>query len=131
MNLRERIYKRDGGQCIYCGKSIEIEGMHLEHKIPRVFGGTNEETNLLCACKKCNMEKSSKLMVRSEDMLSVSDNYRLKEEVESLRDELFKCKKRVEVARAAIGVIASYSCGDGTGVDEFYKELEGLIYPNA
>lgn len=130
MNLRERVYERDGGQCIYCGKVIELGEMHLEHKIPRVFGGTNEETNLLCSCKECNFEKSSKLMVRSEDMLSASDNIRLKEEVERLRSESSKYKRRMDVASAAIGLVASYSYGDDEGTSDFYKQLGDLIKDN-
>jgi len=94
MTLREIIYKRDGGQCVYCGKSLPIEGMHLEHKIPRVFGGTSDESNLLCSCSSCNLEKSSKLVLKTTDLMSVV--------------EAEKLSKELRVILAALDVILNY-----------------------
>ena len=54
---RSRIYKRDGFECVYCGSS---KNLTLDHVIPRSRGGTNEWTNLVTSCFKCNSKKGDK-----------------------------------------------------------------------
>lgn len=54
---RNRIYKRDGYQCVYCGSHRNLT---LDHVIPKSRGGKNEWTNLVTSCQKCNMKKADK-----------------------------------------------------------------------
>lgn len=54
---RNRIYKRDGNQCVYCGSKKELT---LDHVIPKSRGGTNEWTNLVACCSKCNLKKGNR-----------------------------------------------------------------------
>lgn len=54
---RNRIYKRDNHQCVYCGSN---KNLTLDHVIPKSRGGTNEWTNLVTSCFKCNLKKSNK-----------------------------------------------------------------------
>ena len=54
--LRTRIMKRDGYRCRYCGKLAE----HVDHVVPRCQGGTDEPTNLVAACKRCNLSKGGR-----------------------------------------------------------------------
>tara|TARA_B100000287_G_scaffold146164_1_gene137909 strand:- start:7292 stop:7693 length:402 start_codon:yes stop_codon:yes gene_type:complete len=42
-------------KCAYCGSR---EDLTLDHLIPRYSGGTNENSNLVCACFLCNRDKS-------------------------------------------------------------------------
>ena len=40
--------------CKYCGST---ENLTVDHKQPKVKGGTNEINNLQCLCYKCNILK--------------------------------------------------------------------------
>ena len=57
--LRFRILRRDGFRCSYCGRSPRNDGvrLHVDHMKPRVAGGSNEENNLVAACRDCNLGK--------------------------------------------------------------------------
>lgn len=49
------------GMCAYCGKSPtkhHIE-LHVDHKIPRDWGGTNDRDNLQPLCSECNAGKKN------------------------------------------------------------------------
>ena len=54
---RNRIYKRDNHQCVYCGSN---KSLTLDHVIPKSRGGKNEWTNLVTSCFKCNLKKSNR-----------------------------------------------------------------------
>jgi CRISPR/Cas system Type II protein with McrA/HNH and RuvC-like nuclease domain len=54
---RNRVFKRDGNQCVYCGTKKELT---IDHVIPKSRGGTNEWTNLVTCCSKCNLKKGNK-----------------------------------------------------------------------
>jgi len=54
---RNRIYKRDGFECVYCGSKKELT---LDHVIPKSRGGKNDWTNLVTSCFKCNLKKSNR-----------------------------------------------------------------------
>ena len=54
---RNRIYKRDGYQCVYCGSHRNLT---LDHVVPKSRGGKNEWTNLVTSCQKCNLKKADR-----------------------------------------------------------------------
>ena len=54
---RNRIYKRDGYECVYCGSKKHLT---LDHVLPKSRGGSNEWTNLVTCCSKCNRQKDNK-----------------------------------------------------------------------
>lgn len=54
---RNRIYKRDGNECVYCGSRKQLT---LDHIVPRSRGGKNEWTNLVTCCFKCNIKKADR-----------------------------------------------------------------------
>ena len=58
---RLAIYMRDGFTCAYCGSSgvRDRVPLTLDHLQPRELGGTNEATNLVCACRDCNTNRRS------------------------------------------------------------------------
>ena len=62
--LRKKIFERDDYTCVYCGKSLWKNGIKLEvdHIIPISKGGTDDIDNLTTSCRKCNREKSGKLI---------------------------------------------------------------------
>lgn len=55
---RLAIYERDQFRCAYCGASgCELT---LDHVVSVDRGGTNDQTNLVTACKSCNSAKQDK-----------------------------------------------------------------------
>lgn len=54
---RNRIYKRDNYECVYCGSSRNLT---LDHVVPKSRGGSNNWTNLVTSCQKCNLKKADK-----------------------------------------------------------------------
>ena len=54
---RQRVFKRDGHQCVYCGSQKELT---IDHVQPRSRGGRNTWTNLVTCCSKCNHKKGNK-----------------------------------------------------------------------
>src|SRR5258708_38264255 len=62
--VKAEIYKRDGGLCFYCGKSIAEEEASLEHILSSTHGGNNDKNNLTIACKDCNLEAGAKSIVK-------------------------------------------------------------------
>ena len=58
-SLRERILRRDGHRCVYCGEVLPGTSLTLDHVQPRMRGGDQSEGNLVAACRACNAEKGS------------------------------------------------------------------------
>jgi 5-methylcytosine-specific restriction endonuclease McrA len=54
---RNRIYRRDNYECVYCGSKKDLT---LDHVIPKSRGGKNEWVNLVTSCFKCNIKKSNR-----------------------------------------------------------------------
>lgn len=80
---RINIYRRDGHQCVYCGRKRDLT---LDHVKPRCLGGKNTWKNLVTCCVECNIKKGhatplSKGMVMSHKpytptILNFIRNYR-------------------------------------------------------
>ncbi|MEI6175791.1 MAG: HNH endonuclease signature motif containing protein [Verrucomicrobiota bacterium] len=60
-NLRAKILTRDGRRCRMCGKTIDEDfvKLHIDHKIPREWGGLTVEENLWSLCSGCNEGKKN------------------------------------------------------------------------
>ena len=58
------IENKSKGHCWYCGYKFEDVGhfinQHIDHQIPKSRGGTNDISNLVHACAKCNKSKGAK-----------------------------------------------------------------------
>ena len=52
---RLRIFERDNGRCRRCESRQNLE---IDHIIPRVCGGTNDDSNLRLLCRKCNIARN-------------------------------------------------------------------------
>ena len=53
---RKEIFERDKFQCQYCGTSKKT--LTFDHVVPRCNGGNLSWTNIVSACKPCNLKKS-------------------------------------------------------------------------
>lgn len=52
---RSNIFVRDRNMCQYCGS--KEKGLTIDHVVPTSRGGTNEWTNVVVACRKCQTLK--------------------------------------------------------------------------
>ena len=57
--VRAKILTRDGRRCRMCGRTVDEDQikLHIDHKIPREWGGTTSEENLWALCSACNEGK--------------------------------------------------------------------------
>lgn len=58
---RYRILQRDGHRCQSCGRTAIADGvrLHVDHKIPRSWGGSSDDENLWVLCSECNEGKKN------------------------------------------------------------------------
>lgn len=57
-DVREAVFRRDGGRCVQCGQDFEIQ---FDHVIPISMGGATTPENLQLLCGPCNREKGASL----------------------------------------------------------------------
>ena len=64
--LKQLLFKRQAGLCGLCqdvmnsDEVLDSTCLQVEHLTPASKGGTNDETNLVLAHRKCNQEKAGK-----------------------------------------------------------------------
>ena len=61
---RSIVYKRDAGQCQYCGTDVSFFEMEVDHVHPWSRGGRTIVPNLVTSCKPCNQLKRKQLIPR-------------------------------------------------------------------
>jgi len=73
--LRHRILRRDGWKCVYCGKGPPEVVLEIDHVTPVASGGSDDQSNLVTACRGCNQGKSDQPAVEPmpPPVLRVSD----------------------------------------------------------
>jgi hypothetical protein len=57
---RARIIARDGIQCRYCGTETSGRTRHMDHLISVRRGGSNDDSNIVVTCQRCNNRKMAK-----------------------------------------------------------------------
>ena len=58
---RLAIYMRDGLACAYCSEGIEDGAkLTLDHIVAHSNGGSNDATNLVTACLRCNSSRGAR-----------------------------------------------------------------------
>src|ERR1051326_8484 len=60
-DLRLYIFRRDCGQCQYCGRTVSFADCNIDHIIPWPRGRT-VKSNLVVSCPGCNRLKGSALI---------------------------------------------------------------------
>lgn len=60
-NLRAKVLLKASGRCQLCGRTVieDKARLHIDHKIPREWGGETEEQNLWALCSICNEGKKN------------------------------------------------------------------------
>lgn len=56
-DLKQRLMKRQGNTCVYCGHRRTARTLDIDHMIPVVRGGSNDPSNLQVICRPCNQRK--------------------------------------------------------------------------
>ena len=59
-NLASKLIIIQGGKCPICKTSLKCSGFHLDHIIPLVRGGKNDNKNIQLLCPSCNLRKYNK-----------------------------------------------------------------------
>jgi len=70
--IRRKVAADAHYKCVYCGKAHGSRGEDgkpvrcvLDHFIPLALGGSNEASNLVFACRRCNQEKGAKIWAKN------------------------------------------------------------------
>ena len=58
---RFNVFLRDEWHCQYCGDKARTSELTFDHVIPKSRGGKTSWTNIVTACRSCNMRKGDKL----------------------------------------------------------------------
>jgi 5-methylcytosine-specific restriction endonuclease McrA len=57
---RRNIFARDGNRCQYCGRSLPMSQLSIDHVLPRSRGGETTWDNVVCSCLACNTHKGGR-----------------------------------------------------------------------
>ncbi len=55
------LFARDAHLCLYCGQQFAAHALSRDHIRPLSRGGTDNWTNVVTACKRCNNHKAGRL----------------------------------------------------------------------
>lgn len=72
----EALVARDGPRCWYCIGELTGESTTLEHLCPKAHGGPEHLSNLVLACKPCNLDARDR---------SIAEKVKLREKKRSKR----------------------------------------------
>ena len=53
--IRRQVLQRDAYTCHYCSGVANT----VDHRVPVTYGGTDDPSNLVAACSRCNRRKGS------------------------------------------------------------------------
>jgi 5-methylcytosine-specific restriction endonuclease McrA len=70
--LRAKVLERDNATCQLCGAKAPDSEIEVDHIKPVSLGGTNNEENLRCLCKKCNVGKGDGLEMPNHPVVMVN-----------------------------------------------------------
>jgi len=66
---RQAVHNKYNGHCAYCEKEIDIKDMQVDHAVPKVNGGTDDFSNLMPSCRRCNHYKRGEDVKRFRQLL--------------------------------------------------------------
>ena len=55
--MKEKLFLKQKGRCMYCGIKLDIRYFHVDHKMPVARDGSNSIGNLQLLCGPCNGRK--------------------------------------------------------------------------
>lgn len=107
---RLAIYLRDGCACAYCGASVEQGAqLSLDHLKPHSKGGSNEATNLVTCCSRCNSSRGNRTVAAFARVTAAYLNNAAK--AEDIASHVRKCAKRsLPITEAKVMIERRGSC---------------------
>lgn len=108
--IRFEVFKRDGFQCAYCGKTPPSVTLEVDHIDPKSKGGKDDINNLITACFDCNRGKTNITLDKIPAKLS--------ENLEVLRERELQLKEYRRMARK----IESRTNKDISEIEEVFRE---------
>ena len=67
---RAKVHTKYNGRCAYCGKEITVKEMQVDHLVPKKAGGTDDISNLMPSCRRCNHYKRAHSLETFREYLS-------------------------------------------------------------
>ena len=64
--------KCSSGVCHYCGRTVGVKNLTMDHVLPLARGGRSTKSNLVPACKQCNNRKKASLPPELEEVFNQS-----------------------------------------------------------
>lgn len=92
--IRFEVFKRDGFQCAYCGKTPPEVMLEIDHIDPKSKGGKDDINNLITACFDCNRGKRNILLGKIPNQMK--ENIEILQSKESQLKEYRKYIKKIE-----------------------------------
>lgn len=80
--LRHFLFEREHGRCFWCDQEVILHwpqistpdnGATMDHIIPKSQGGQTNESNLVCACYRCNRTRRT---MKAEEFAIVAREFR-------------------------------------------------------
>jgi len=106
--LRFSIFARDQFTCAYCGKSPPEVKLVVDHIIPVIEEGTNDEFNLVTSCEDCNQGKGKHPLPNGEN---INDQKRRYQEMLERIDIAELAEKAIKNQLALRQNVCDYYCG--------------------
>ena len=103
---RERrlaIYMRDGLACVWCGVGIEDQAT-LDHCKVNVNGGTNDTSNLVTSCARCNSSRGARSLAEFARAVALYLNHGVS--ADDILAHVNNCRRRKIDVPAAKALIA-------------------------
>lgn len=69
--MRQYVYKRDNGRCLYCDNPVELYACHIHHILELSRGGTNHPTNLKTLCIDCHEKRHPHMLSSIKGMARI------------------------------------------------------------
>jgi hypothetical protein len=83
--LWEVVWLRDGGRCVECGSTQDIE---IDHIIPLSQGGKpHDPDNQQLLCKKCNLAKQTSDGARFKNYRLINDQRKQRNHIKAIQKE--------------------------------------------
>jgi hypothetical protein len=58
--VQQKIWYRDGFQCMFCGKKVPDIQVTIDHFFPLELGGIDDPSNYISACRQCQKSKGNR-----------------------------------------------------------------------
>lgn len=67
---RQKVLDKYGGHCAYCGKTLDLKTLRVDHLHPHYRGGEDSFENYMPACYQCNFYKSTLSLEKFREQLT-------------------------------------------------------------